>query len=170
MKKVLMAGKLPEEVRDYRKCQGIYVEVEKAYNLKLVAYAGNGLWWDDWWDEKICSNFASIANVPPQIMVDVSGIVCFSAYEEDAAVITIARHYKIPLVLIKNPIDNPGCRTASDCIKTAYNCNRIMLHQMEKEVPVFCCNNPENAISALKFIMQDGLQPGAYNEDNLPSY
>ncbi len=164
MKKVLMAGNLPNPT-DYDKCRKICDEAEKAHNLKLVAYAGNGLWWDD----EICPDFASIAIVPSKMMADISGIVCFSCAYKDAAVITMARHYKIPLVLIKDPDDNPGCRTASDCIKTAYNSNLSMLHDMEKEVPVFCCNNPENAISALKFIMQDGLQPGEYNEDNLPS-
>ena len=164
MKKVLMAGELPEAT-DYRKCQEICDEAEKAYNLKLVAYAGNGLWWN----KKICPNFASIANVPPKIMVDISGIVCFSCAYTDAAVITIARHYRIPLVLIKNPNDNPGCRTASDCMKTAYSNNRSMLWDAEKEIPVFYCDNPNNAINALKFITQDDLQPGKYNEDNLLS-
>lgn len=162
MKKVLMAGELPEAT-DYNKCREICYEAEQVHDLKLVAYVGIGLWWD----KKICPHFESIANVPPEMMVDISGITCFSDDGEDAAVITIARHYKIPLVLIRTPHNQQGCRTTPNCTLSAYVSNLGMLRDMEKEVPVFYCDNPENAISALKFIMQDGLQPGKYNEGNL---
>lgn len=164
MKKVLMAGELPEAT-DYKKCREICDEAEKVHDLKLVAYAGIGLWWD----KKICPNFESIANVPPKMMADISGIICFSDDRKDAAVITIARHYKIPLVVIRTRDNFPGCRTTPTCSLSAYYSNWHMLLKIKDEIPIFYCDNPENAINALKFIMQDGLQPGEYNENNLTS-
>lgn len=107
--------------------------------------------------------FCSITTTPPDVLIQTSAIICFSGPALAIQAISIAEHYRVPIVVTKDGI---RMKDAKPCDPLSSNNLRI-LKNMSKEMPVFYCISDEQVVAAATFIAKDGRTPGFYTVGDL---
>lgn len=105
------------------------------------------------------TQFSSVTSVPPDVMTEVSAIVCMSCPEIMVQVLSIAEHYSIPIVVASTG----GLVDEKNQSEDLSELNaKIMLNISQKQ-PVVHCRKNENPFDALKIIVEEDIEAGFYN-------
>lgn len=110
-------------------------------------------------DSLSLTTFPSVTRVPPDVMSEVSAILCMSCPEITVQVLSIAEHYCIPIVLASMAIRFDGDKPCDDISRV----NAEILLSIAQKKAVFRCEDDKNLLRALRIVTEENWEPGLYD-------
>lgn len=160
MKKVLVTGlNGKDKATVYVGSVNCFCRMRKNEN-GLISFAGRNLVDDE---SLSLTQFPSITSTPPDVMVEISAILCMSCPEITREALSIAEHYGIPIVVVSNGINMDG-EKPSDMQSYA---NLQIMEMMAQTMVVFYCEDDERLIDALKFVLAEKRSTGLHTVKDL---
>lgn len=108
------------------------------------------------------TQFSSITSTPPDVMAEVSAILCMSCPEITREALSIAEHYGIPIVVASMGILFDGDKPR-DGVSRA---NAEILLSISQKKAVFYCEEDKNLLEALRMITEVEMEAGLYDLNN----
>ncbi len=114
-------------------------------------------------DNLSLQSFPSITNTPPDVMVEVSAILCMSCPKITREALSIAEHYGIPIVVTSTGIDADG-ENSADMQSYA---NLQIMEMIAQTMVVFYCEDDKRLIDALEFVLSEKRSVGLHTVKDL---
>lgn len=159
MKKVLVTGlNGKDKATAYVGSVNCFCRMRKNEN-GLISFAGRNLVDDE---SLSLTQFPSITSTPPDVMAEVSAILCMSCPEITREALSIAEHYGIPIVVASMGILFDGDKPR-DGVSRA---NAEILLSISQKKAVFYCEEDKNLLEALRMITEVEMEAGLYDLNN----
>lgn len=114
-------------------------------------------------DNLSLQSFSSVTNTPPDVMVEVSAILCMSCPKITREALSIAEHYGIPIVVASTGI-NTDEENSDDMQSYA---NLQIMEMIAQTMAVFYCEDDKRLIDALDFVLSEERGVGLHTVKDL---